>query len=316
SMHGGPFCGDYAGGWFMWAFRDAVADIGEYRTPQAAIEFYRSMATEINRACREGRLTCRYSPVAELPPIIPDNVANTFAALGGIVARISLVSPLPLTPQNSEGPSRMIHIAAVFLRVKIISPKAPSADDVVSRWQPGRLVEAAGGVQRVIRELFNFAWPAMVLAGGAAIVVSTIMSIGRRTVQPAMLIAWLLLLLIASRIALVALINGFLFRAINMEYTTPAAYCLVAAIVIGIYCLIVELRARHSSHTTGRLSAAAKADRCISRLLRSIQGTRPVRTELAARGARAGGTQMSALRNCARTPSLPHARSKAKHRVD
>src|SRR4029077_2125067 len=80
SMHGGPFCGDYAGGWFMWAFRDAVADIGEYRTPQAAIEFYRSMATEINRACREGRLTCRYSPVAELPPIIPDNVANTFAA--------------------------------------------------------------------------------------------------------------------------------------------------------------------------------------------------------------------------------------------
>jgi len=252
SMHGGPFCGDYAGGWFMWAFRDAVADIGEYRTPQAAIEFYRSMAAEINGACREGRLSCRYSPVAELPPIISDNVTNTFEALGGIIARISLASPLPHEPQRSEGPSGMIHIAAVFLRVKMISPKALSGDDVVSRWQPRRLVAAAGWVQRTVREVFNFVWPALALAGGAAIVVSTIMSIGRRTVQPAMLITWLLLILIASRVALLALINGFLFRAINMEYTTPAAYCLVAATVIGFYCLIVELRARHSSRAAGR----------------------------------------------------------------
>src|SRR6185295_18909328 len=102
-------------------------------------------------------------------------------------------------------------------------------------------------VQRAVRELFNFGWPALALAGGVAIVVSTTMGVGRRTVQPAMLVTWLLLVLIASRIALIALINGFLFRAINMEYTTPAAYCLVAAIVIGIYGLIVELRVRHSS---------------------------------------------------------------------
>jgi hypothetical protein len=254
SMHGGKFCGDYAGGWFMWAVRDAVADAGEYKTAAAAIAFYRSMAAEINLACREGRLTCRYSPFAELPPVIADNVAKTLHAIGEVIARISLVTPLPLDPPASEGSSGGIHLAAYFLRVKMISPK-PSADHdvVVSRWHGGGLVQATGAIQRGAREFVNVVWPVLALAGSVAIALATVLSIRRQSVQPALLITWILLVFVASRTALMALIDGFLFRAINMEYTTPAAYCLVAAVVTGIYCAISELRAlsglslRHSN---------------------------------------------------------------------
>ena len=52
-------CGDYAGGWFIWALRDAVAARGLYDTPAHADAFYRTLAAEIRAACRDGRLTCR-----------------------------------------------------------------------------------------------------------------------------------------------------------------------------------------------------------------------------------------------------------------
>jgi hypothetical protein len=243
SIHGGKFCGDYAGGWFMWALRDAVADAGGYKDPRDAIAFYRRMAAEINLACRKGQLTCRYSPFSQLPPAISENVTKTLSALSDVMARISLVTPLPLDPAASEGGSVPIYLAASFLRVKMISPRGSASDDVViSRWGRGALVEAAARIQRGAREYFNSIWPALVLAGGVAIALATLLSIRRRRVQPLMLITWILLVFVASRTALMALIDGFLFRAINMEYTTPAAYCLVAATVIGIYWGIVEPR--------------------------------------------------------------------------
>lgn len=253
SIHGGRFCDDYAGGWFMWALRDAVADIGEYKTAQGAIAFFRNMAAEINLACRAGRLTCRYSLFAELPPVIPDNVTKTLHALGEAIARITLVTPLPLEPAASEGSAVGIHLAAYFLRVKMISPRASAGNDVVvSRWEPGRIVQVTAEVQRNIRSFVNFVWPILALAGGMAIALATVLSIRRRSAQPAMLVTWILLILVASRTALIALIDGFLFRAIHMEYMTPAAYCLVAAVVIGVYCAVVELRAwrRAGGHVT------------------------------------------------------------------
>jgi len=52
-------CQDYAGGFFFWALRDAVAAEGYYRSPATAAQFYRQLATEIEQACDRGQLTCR-----------------------------------------------------------------------------------------------------------------------------------------------------------------------------------------------------------------------------------------------------------------
>lgn len=60
-------CGDFAGGWFMWALRDAVAAQGHYSSPQAAAAFYRTLWQQVKAACRDGRLTCKPTPLPFMP---------------------------------------------------------------------------------------------------------------------------------------------------------------------------------------------------------------------------------------------------------
>jgi len=46
------------GGWFMWAFRDAVSMAGYYKNGKSAMNFYKQLAQEINLACEEKKLDC------------------------------------------------------------------------------------------------------------------------------------------------------------------------------------------------------------------------------------------------------------------
>ena len=64
-------CGDYAGGWFIWALRDAVAAIGAYGTAPDADAYYRQVADEIDAACDQGRLACARPLAGSIPPIAP-----------------------------------------------------------------------------------------------------------------------------------------------------------------------------------------------------------------------------------------------------
>ncbi len=56
-MHFG-ICDDIGGGWFLWAFRNAVARAGYYKTAEEADRFYKTMAREINEACENKSLNC------------------------------------------------------------------------------------------------------------------------------------------------------------------------------------------------------------------------------------------------------------------
>jgi len=51
-------CDDIAGGWFIWAFREAVAAAGRYESAKTATDYYRRIAAEVNGACNDGRLEC------------------------------------------------------------------------------------------------------------------------------------------------------------------------------------------------------------------------------------------------------------------
>jgi hypothetical protein len=47
---------EIAGGWFMWALRDAVVAAGHGQTARAALDFYGRIAAEVNAACEDGRV--------------------------------------------------------------------------------------------------------------------------------------------------------------------------------------------------------------------------------------------------------------------
>ena len=59
---------EIAGGWFMWALRDAVGLSGHANNAAAAHAFYRAMADELNAACDSGRLPAGPRRSGFLPP--------------------------------------------------------------------------------------------------------------------------------------------------------------------------------------------------------------------------------------------------------
>ncbi|MBU3576953.1 hypothetical protein [Polynucleobacter sp. UK-Kesae-W10] len=52
------YCKDYAGGWFMWAFRDAVSVAGFYKSHKDSEIFYQKIYEEVSIACNQGKVSC------------------------------------------------------------------------------------------------------------------------------------------------------------------------------------------------------------------------------------------------------------------
>ncbi len=61
-------CDEIAGGHMMWALRDAAALAGHYRSGRDAASYWKVVATEVDRACDDGRLECNLSTGSFLPP--------------------------------------------------------------------------------------------------------------------------------------------------------------------------------------------------------------------------------------------------------
>lgn len=60
------------GGWFVWALREAVAAAGFHYSAHSALDYYGSLAKEINAACDAGKLSCRYPRATLAPEITPE----------------------------------------------------------------------------------------------------------------------------------------------------------------------------------------------------------------------------------------------------
>jgi len=76
-------CGDFAGGWFLWALRQGVAVAGHDRNGATARAYYVELASEIDRACDAGAIRCERKRLTLAPPIAVSDVgllAHNFSA--------------------------------------------------------------------------------------------------------------------------------------------------------------------------------------------------------------------------------------------
>ena len=62
---------EIAGGWFMWALRDAVEETGHATNAKQALAYYRQLADEVNAACDQGRLDALPARSGFVPPWNP-----------------------------------------------------------------------------------------------------------------------------------------------------------------------------------------------------------------------------------------------------
>ena len=81
-------CDDYAGGFFFWALRDAVAAAGYYESPDRAAAFYRQLTTEINAACDDGVLRCRSSLWGMVPALRWQTIPRWLGSLGRLTRQL------------------------------------------------------------------------------------------------------------------------------------------------------------------------------------------------------------------------------------
>jgi hypothetical protein len=108
-------CGDYAGGWFPWALRDAVANKGYYKTPISAAEFYSNITKEIKTACDTGLIKCKTNLIPLMPNVsimqlkeLPEKIVDA--------VKLALVqSPIPPTGGFSSEPLDQLQKIRLFV---------------------------------------------------------------------------------------------------------------------------------------------------------------------------------------------------------
>lgn len=240
--YGGKLCGDYGGGWFVWAFRDAVTLTGGYTDAHKASEFYRKVAEEITRACDNRQIACRYSLIADIPPLVPTNYVLIFKAVGETIKLISLAAPTSAARPRSEG--SLPHVDASFrlLNRPIAAPHITDPQEAIySGKAPRSAVVFVERMQNAIRTLFETVWPVICAIGVLGILFSTLVHTTTRDIDGTVAIAWIFLLLTAVRSALLSVVDGSVHSAVNTAYANPAAYCLVIAVVMGIHMATRDL---------------------------------------------------------------------------
>jgi hypothetical protein len=241
-MYGGKICGDYAGGWFLWAFRDAVALVGTYADAPTASEFYRKMAEEITQACNNKQIACRYSPLAEIPPLVPANYALMLESVGKTIKLISLATPMTATRPRSQGPPAHVHAALRVLGRPIAAPHITDPEDAIfSGRAPRSAVVFVERAQSVIRALFNAAWPFVCAIGILGILLSTYLRRAALITDVPMIITWTFLTLVVTRTVLLSIVDATIHPGATMDYGNVAAYCLVVAVVMGIHLATQDL---------------------------------------------------------------------------
>ena len=189
------------------------------------------------------KLPCRSSPVADIPPLVRANFILMFDSAINVVKLVTLLTPLPAERPRSQGPTEMIRLYATFLRLKFWAPQLDDAPQaVVSDTDQTPMVTFTRSVQNKIRDLYNAIWPVVCAFGILAILFSTYARLRTTGIDCLIVITWTFLILIATRIGLLSVIDATLFPAAYKEYATPAAYCLAAAIAIGLYSAVQDIR--------------------------------------------------------------------------
>lgn len=229
---------EIGGAWFVWVLREAAAASGHHRSAGTAAAFYQRLADDINAACERNELSCWPSrdtlrPVLQRRDLWPF-LSTTVRAFGELLTT-RMYSTGGLTRQLGEPAA--LAAAESFLH----QPLAPSR----TRLAPAQPFETLLAIyRRCLPWLCGLAllgWLAATPWPGRA---------GDRRERGLWWLATLLLLLVASRLALLSLIHVTSWlAAFEVRYLAPAQPLLVFFVVLGLTLLVARIAAMRSRQT-------------------------------------------------------------------
>jgi len=228
-------CNDIAGGWFLWALRDAAARAGMHGSAQQAASFYRQLASQVNTACATHKVRC----LAWIPPLVPPIPASQWAIFPSNLLRGLLLLAYIPTPQFVQGQSDLEApdgAAAVEFLNRPLQYTDPSAEPRSRIWLRSAwlfVVQASIPIIRLI-----------IAIGGISLLFSVLIRRRALLSDPAFWGLTALLSLSATQIFVLALVHVSSFPTLWHERTVIAEPFLVSAAVLAIHLAYKSLVAQ------------------------------------------------------------------------
>jgi hypothetical protein len=218
-------CPEYAGLFFMWAFRNAASNAGYHRSGEDALRFYRKVADEISRACDSGTLRCGPPRDSIVPPWRPSyGPALAQTVVSGTAFVLSV--PLPtyvLDPDARDALSFGDPPGLERFYEMTHNRVLPGWRSVRTESHLGALDRAKLSMLRMIARLYQFGFPFLVLAGVGAFLMSVVVAMHKRSGSLLLLLATALLVSIALRVLALSYIEISMFPTFENwpAYITP-----------------------------------------------------------------------------------------------
>lgn len=128
-----PCPSGFGGGWFMWAFRDAVKAAGHMDDAASAQAFFHRLADEINAACAAGKIACAEERASMAPSMTWGDVLEVPARAWRAASLLLRFGEGKVGPPDSEGGQEQI--AAFEKMVGPVSrPNRGTGDWVIEGW--------------------------------------------------------------------------------------------------------------------------------------------------------------------------------------
>jgi hypothetical protein len=232
---GGGICDDIAGGWFMWAVRDAVQLAGYYGRGARAVEsYYRALAHEVDAACADGRLACRRTGTSFLPRWHSEYATPLRQALLRAVSKLVLFDGF--TPR--AGPSTGSSEDLAFFRAMTHERLAPTSGTPRPPEPPVDRIRAA--IITAIGWAYRVLTPPLGVVALLALGWSLVRDTRRRQISASTVVAATLLTALCARVGLLALVDVTSFPAVNRLYLAPAYPLLVAFVAVSVARVVEE----------------------------------------------------------------------------
>lgn len=218
-------CDELAGGWAVWAIRDAADSIGAHVSADQAARFYADLAQEIETGCRTGQLSCISNPTGNMlaPPLKWIDIPRLLYSTAKVLWMTFWLGDLPETYQPIAGQAPSVELTERFW------PVVGTLDGRQSIF-----IVNFGGILswmfRVIQTICGLWITAVIVMKGIARIrgKSSLMKDGD---YRSLWVIGLLMVLITSRLAIVSYVDA-------MSYWVQVRYMLVIyPALISLICL-------------------------------------------------------------------------------
>jgi hypothetical protein len=233
------------GGSFMWALRDCVIASGHGGSAREALQFYREIAEEINRACDEGRAgRCRSRRDTMLPRSRLGQMDRFLKTVPGYAADYLLFRGFTAYPSDSWGSADLLALFQELTRWRL----APSKDAPELHSSPSQTDRYRLEILQVIGQVFRSLCVAIVMSGGVAWIWAASRVISRRRINYLFLVSTAVLGSALAVLAVNMLVHVLAFRNQGPTALHEGYPLLVLFGMTAWFCLLTD-NPREEVHT-------------------------------------------------------------------